>query len=199
MRSGDLRSNQTLELRADTFGVEYSLKFTLCTLASIYSEPDLSHEAVASFQMQGAWIAMLGMSLAIAKIRPVRVDITQHNNSSHPPSAFRALWLNSQAIENMRAWLPYIDEYTRRQIAEHALVQANALTVLHYDETQDCFEGRLSGEELVSKLNETGIRRLIFESGAVSEYVDALRALDAELHPLLTPHQRRVRWFQEES
>ena len=113
---------------------------------------------IARLQLQAVWIATLGMSLAMAKIRPVRVDITQHRNSSHPPSAFRALWLNSQAIANMREWLPYNDERTRRQIAKHALVQANALTVLPYDETQACFDGCLSREGLVSKLNQTGIR-----------------------------------------
>ncbi|WP_186036174.1 M48 family metalloprotease [Burkholderia gladioli] len=198
MANGDRRSTQALELRADTFGVEYSLKFTLSSVLALCFEPNLSQDAIARLQLQAAWIATLGMSLAMAKIRPVRVDINQHRNSSHPPSAFRALWLNSQAIANMRAWFPYIDERARRQIAEHALVQANALTVLTYDETQNCFDGHLSREDLVRKLNQTGIRRLIFESGAASEYVAALRVLDAKLHPLLTPRQRRVRWFQAE-
>lgn len=184
---------QALELRADSFGVEYSLRFTINTLFSLCFKPGLALEEAAHIQSQVAWIAMLGMSLAIAKIRPVRVDISQQGNFSHPPPAFRALWLNNRATEMMRCWLPLIDEQTMRQIAEHALVQANGLTVLPYDEAQGCFVGSLSREELVRALNQTGIRRLIFESDEVSAYVSALRALDAELHPLLAPHQRRVK------
>ncbi|MFY3135495.1 hypothetical protein ACOTFF_04850 [Achromobacter xylosoxidans] len=184
---------QALELRADSFGVEYSLRFTINTLFSLCFKPGLPLEELARIQTQVAWIAMLGMSLAIAKIRPVRVDISQQGNFSHPPSAFRALWLNNRATEMMRSWLPLIDEQAMRQIAEHALVQANGLTVLPYDEAQGCFVGSLSREELVRALNQTGIRRLIFESDEVRAYVSALRALDAELHPLLVPHQRRVK------
>ncbi|WP_175769543.1 M48 family metalloprotease [Burkholderia cenocepacia] len=196
--NGDQRRKQALELRADSFGVEYSLKFTLCTVLIPSFKPNLSPDAIASLQRQAAWIATLGMSLAMSTIRPVRVDITQHRKPEHPPSAFRALWLNSRANANMQEWLPKIDERTRQLIAQHALLQANALTVLPYDETQRCFDGCLSGEDLVRMLNQTGIRRLIFEDKATGEYVAALRALDAELHPLLIPRQRRVKWFRTE-
>jgi hypothetical protein len=187
----DRLRQQALELRADRFGVEFAMRFAITILAKELRERDRSEAELAHLQAQVAYIATLGMSLALAKLRPVRVDLNQQRGVGHPPAAFRALWFSTEAINRMGEWFPLIDQARRQQIAKNALTEANAITVLPYDSRLDRFDGEVSKERLLRAINDTGIRKLIFDDTILPGYVEQLSALDAEFHPSLLRHQRK--------
>ncbi|MDR8093254.1 M56 family metallopeptidase [Burkholderia gladioli] len=184
---------QALELRADRFGVEYAMRFALIRLSNgIYvHEPTKAEQA--HLQAQAAYVATLGMCLAAAMLRPKPVDFRKYLGADHPPSAVRALWLSSEAISRMSEWLPLIDEDTMRHISISALAQVNAMALLPYDRVLDRFESEVSKERVLLAMRETGIRKLIFDDAELPSYVETMKVMDAELHPILQAHQRKLR------
>lgn len=179
--------SHALELGADLFGANESIRIMVAYLVHILPEGAINERSKSKYAEQIIFLAAAGVFAALFVLKPRKNGNHLGVGSTHPAKSFRALWLTNVVTSELANNFSSLDGSAIMDLVIQALIAAVGLTVNACEFGE--WESYQKREGDIAALRATGIRRLIFDDG-VSDYVATLHSRYLGLRERLGPYAR---------